>query len=117
MSFKFVKHQNIYDEMLYNPKKKTTSFYQVCKFKDDEEKHLVRKVILNERGDIISYREKKYSNKKINKFLETCPQNKYKIYNTLDLELVELPKPEEILCSQSELLGSNNLDINRQFQI
>lgn len=117
MSFKFVKHKNIYDEMLYNPEKKTTSFYQVCRFKDNYEKHVVRKVILNERGDIISYKEKKYSNKKINNFLESCPQNKFKIYNTLDLELVGLPCPEEIFCSQSELLGTSNTDINRQFQI
>jgi len=104
MSFKFVKKS---DNMLYNPKRSITSFFQICQYPYKNEKHLIRKTTVDELGNIIDVKIKKYTKDVINQFTSTTPQTKYKIYPTNDFSLIDLPQPSDILQSQSQLLNIN----------
>ena len=95
-------------QMLYKPKKKIQTFYQICKFENKYNKINVRKINIDEFGNFSNIQEKDYHFEKINKFIKNQRVNKYKLYPTNDLSLVSLPNPNEIFSSMSELLNKNN---------
>lgn len=105
MSFKFVSKS---DEMLYNPKKELTSFYQICGFSCGDNLHTVRKVIIDELGNVVNMMEKNYKKKKLDKFMENVQPNKYNVYSTHDISLINPPDPGDILASKSSLINNNN---------
>ena len=98
---------NLNYNMSYNPNKKTSSFYQICQFKNEFTKQYpVRKVIVNELGDIIKCFEKEYSMKSIEAFCKSNRTNKYKLFPTNNLQYIGLPNPGDIFEVQSELLNN-----------
>jgi len=105
MSFKFVSKQ---DDMLYNPKKQLTSFYQICKMSCGKNYHTVRKVVVDEHGYTVSTKERNYKKSRLDKFLKTAPDNKYEIHPTHDITLINPPEPGTILAARSSLLNDNN---------
>jgi hypothetical protein len=90
--------------MIYNPPKVEYSYYQICLFPDDGFYH-VRKILYNESYLPINTYEKPYPKKKIDKFIEKTPVNKYKIYPTNTLQLISLPDPNQIITANSALLN------------
>lgn len=105
MSFKFVSKQ---DDMLYNPKKQLTSFYQICKMSCGKNYYTVRKIIVDEHGYTVSTKEHNYKKTRLEQFLKTAPDNKYEIYPTHDINLINPPEPGKILAAKSSLLNDNN---------
>jgi hypothetical protein len=93
------------DDMLYNPKRSITSFYQICQYPYKDDKHLIRKTSVDELGNIIDVQKKRYTKDVINKFISKTPSTKYIIYPTNDLSLIDLPQASYILQSQSQLLN------------
>jgi hypothetical protein len=105
MRFKFVSKS---DDMLYNPKRELTSFYQICKFSCGNDFYTVRKIIIDELGDVTSMKEKNYKKKKLDKFMNSIQSNKYSLYSTHDMKLINPPEPGNILASKSSLINNNN---------
>ena len=105
MSFKFVQKE---DDMVYKPEVKTTSFYQICKFPISGNTHSVRKVVVNEMGQLIQNKEKQYKASKLKKFIDRTNTTKYKIYATHLMSLVKLPNASDILTTQSPLLNNDD---------
>ena len=100
--FLFKKKEN--PNMAYNPPPVEYSFYQICSYPDDGFFH-VRKLIYNQNFDLVDKFEKKYPKKKIDKFLKITPVNKYQLYPALNLKLVALPNPNQIISANSSLLS------------
>jgi hypothetical protein len=105
MSVKFVSKN---EDMLYNPKKELTSFYQICKISCGKNYHTVRKVVIDEHGYTVSVKEHNYKKKRLEKFLQNTPVNKYEIYPTHDINLINPPEPGTILAAKSQLLNTDN---------
>ena len=97
-----------HSQMLYNPKKKIQTFYQICKFPNKYNKINVRKINIDEFGNFNNIKEKEYNIEKIQNFIKQKKVNKYKTYPTNNLSLVGLPNPNEIYSSMSELLNNND---------
>jgi hypothetical protein len=90
--------------MIYNPPKVEYSYYQICLFPDNGFYH-VRKILYNESLLPMDTYEKPYPKKKIDKFIEKTPINKYKIYPTNTLLLIGLPDPNKIITANTSLLN------------
>ena len=90
--------------MIYNPPKVEYSFYQICSFPDNGF-YNVRKILYNESFLPMDTYEKPYPKKKIEKFIEKTPVNKYQIYPTNSLLLISLPDPNQIITANSSLLN------------
>ena len=104
--FRFV---NKGDDMLYNPKRELTTYYQICGFSCGKGFHTIRKVTIDELGSIVNVQEKNYKEKKVKDFVQKCPVNKYAVHPTHDISVIDLPQPEQILASKSSLLNDNNM--------
>ncbi len=91
------------EEFEYNPKQTEYSFYQICGYPQDGFFHS-RKIIYNEQLKPISVYEKMYPKKKIQKFMERTTTNKYQVYPTVNLKLVDYPNPNQIIAANSSLL-------------
>lgn len=103
---KFNFNKNKDPEMVYNPPEKVFSFYQICLFPiPNTDQVSVRKLKYNQDFDLVSKREKTYNKKKIDKFVKSIPINRYKLYSTYDLSILDYPGPELILNANSDLLS------------
>ncbi len=91
-------------DMCYNPPKVEYSYYQVCAYPDNGF-YNVRKILYNELYEPVDKYEKAYPKKKIDKFLERTPDNKYQLYPTPSLKMVSLPNPDQIISANSKLLN------------
>jgi len=99
-------------ELIYNPSPNTFSFYQICIFpRPDNKLCSVRKIIYNEKYEIIDIKNKDYTKKKINNFTDKTKSHRYKLYSTYDIDLIDLPGPEQVLNANSDLL--NNVELNK----
>ena len=87
----------------YDPDRIEYSFYQICSYPTDGMYH-VRKIIYNEKLDVVTKFEKYYPKKKIEKFISKTPEHKYQLYPTPTLNLVSYPNPEQIIAANSSLL-------------
>jgi hypothetical protein len=96
------------DNLAYKPSQFQDSFYQICQFKekDGSKLYMTRKVIFNEKYEILKMFEKKYDIRTLNKFLKNNNINKYKIYPTNDISYIELPNISDLMNKRSDL--SNN---------
>jgi hypothetical protein len=92
------------EEFIYKPDERQFSFYQICQFHVDK-KYKVRKLIYNENGDMMTHREKAMKKDILDRFLKKCPDYKYTIYPTYDLDVVGFPDPNEILTAKSHILN------------
>ena len=92
----------------YNPPKQIHKFYQICLFKNKySNKHDVRILFINELGEITETQTTSISERQLNKFIKSHRDNKYKLYSTYDLNIVDVPNPADILQLQSPLLNSD----------
>ena len=102
---KFNFKRNKDPEMCYKPKTIEFSFYQICSLPNPvTHKCQVRKLVYNEMYDLIQKKEKEYSQKRINKFIEEIPRHKYATYPTYMISTVALPRPDLIINANSDLL-------------
>lgn len=90
----------------YKPISREYSFYQICTFSRDNKKHVVRKLYYDEHGNVIRYNEEMIKKTILNKFLRRCPENKYTIYPTYDLDGVGMPQSNEIELAMSQILNN-----------
>lgn len=99
------------EDMIYCPKKKLGTYYQICKFKNVyTKKYETRKVIFNEKGEILKIYEREYPYKILKNFIKHHRKNKYQIYNTHSIELIDLPNGADFVCCQSDLLNGDNCE-------
>jgi len=101
MKFKLQRQK---EEFEYKPEPRQFSFYQICQFPMDKQ-YSVRKIIYDETGEIVNYRESKLKKSVLEKFLKSCPECKYTIYPAYDLGVVGFPVSDEILVAQSHILN------------
>jgi hypothetical protein len=95
------------NQLTFNPEPQIYKFYQICGFKNPwTNKYSVRKCLINENGVILESSVKKYSTDKYNALIKNCKQNEHKVYNTFDIELIDLPNGEDISGTRSELLNN-----------
>lgn len=93
------------EEFVYNPEKMEFTFYQICQFAIDKQYH-IRKIIYNELGEMIRYKEAKLKKNKLEKFLKGSPKYKYTLYPAYDLDIVGYPQSNEILMAKSQILNN-----------
>jgi hypothetical protein len=92
-------------EMCYKPKPVEFTYYQICHFPNPaNKKYSVRRLKLNEHYEFIDIKEKEYDKKKVSKFIEKIPENKYFVYPTYNISMVAYPSPDQIIGANSELL-------------
>jgi hypothetical protein len=92
-------------DMVYKPQPVEFTFYQFCQFPNPlNKKYGVRRLKFNENFEIIDVKEKDYVKKKIDKFIERIPENKYSFYPTHTIKMVAYPNPDKIIGANSELL-------------
>ena len=92
-------------DMCYNPPPSESTYYQICQFPNPATgKYGVRRLKINELYEIIENKEKEYIKKKVNKFIERIPDNKYFTYPSYNITMVGLPRPDQLIGANSELL-------------
>lgn len=92
------------EDFIYKPDERQFSFYQICQFPVDK-RYKVRKIIYNENGDMMTYREKAMKKDILDKFLKKCPDFKFTIYPAYALDVVGFPEANEILTAKSNILN------------
>ena len=108
---KFANSKTSVDEFKYKPKKIITSYYQICQFPDPTTKqYSVRKLFFDEHWAVLKTYEKSYKLDKLKKFIANTKDNKYHIYSTYDLELIDLPNQTSIMQANSPLINNYNED-------
>ena len=93
------------EEFVYNPDKMEFTFYQICQFAVDKQYH-IRKIIYNELGEMVRYKEAKLKKNRLEKFLKGSPKYKYTLYPAYNLDIVGYPKSDEILMAKSQILNN-----------
>lgn len=103
----FVKPVDDFNE--FKPKRKISSYYQICQFKSQfTKKYETRKIIFNEMGEILKIYERDYKYEELSIFMKHHRENKFKMYPTNDISQIEMPSTADIICCQSELLNTDN---------
>jgi len=92
-------------EFVYDPSKRIICFYQITSFPLDG-KHQVRKIVYNEKLEVIDIKYKKISTPKIKQFTENTPHYRFNLYPVYDLDMVEYPNDGEVLTAQSLILNN-----------
>ena len=111
MSQAKIRFKKVDEDMVYKPKQRIDTYYQICQFKNQfTKKYGTRKVVFNELGEILKVYEKEYSTKKLESFMKHHRKNKYKIFPTNDINIVDLPNGADIICSCSELINNTHVE-------
>lgn len=92
------------NKLTYTPKPFSSSFYQICQFRDSNGQYEVRKVLFNEQYAITNTYVKAYNKDLLEKFIESTSTNKYKIYPVAKIEYVDIPNGNDLMESRSGLL-------------
>ncbi len=104
-NIKFSFRRNKDPDIIYKPPKVEYTFYQICHFPNPQNnKYGIRRLKINEFHEIIDVKEKEYIKKKVDKFIERIPENKYTVYPTHFIKTVAYPSPDKIIGANSELL-------------
>ena len=86
------------EDLTYSPLRFKDTFYQFCQIKNpDTDLYSTRKVIFNERYEIINAFEKEYNINMIKKFTRSTNPNKYKIFPTNDIKNVAYPNGADFM--------------------
>jgi len=102
MRFKLKSYE---EDFIFHPEQRQFSFYQICQFPIDK-KYAVRKLIYDETGELITYREAILKKDILDKFLKKCPEYKRTIYPTYELGIIGFPEANEILTARSQILNN-----------
>lgn len=106
--FRFVNNLQNQNRNICEPDYKLHKFHQICMFKDPRSsKYNVRTVIIDENHDIIKSIIKQYTSSQCMTLIKSNKVNKYKIYPTYDLELIDYPNGDDILKLKSDLLSDD----------
>jgi len=104
-NIKFNFKRNKDPDMCYKPEPAKFTYYQICQFPNpSNDKYGVRRLKLNEYYEIVDVKEKEYNKKKVNKFVEKIPTNKFATYPVYNISTVSYPNPDQIIGANSELL-------------
>jgi hypothetical protein len=101
MRFKLKSHE---EDFIFQPQRRQFSFYQICQFPIDK-KYAVRKLIYDETGELITYREAPFKKEVLDKFLKKSPEYKRTIYPAYELGVIGFPEANEILTARSQILN------------
>lgn len=100
-------------ELQYKPEPTINFFYQVCLFKNPyDNTHHIRKLTYDQDYKIIGLEEKKYTEKQFAKFTKVHKPNKYKLYSTYDIKLIDYPSMGDIMDCSSSLLNNQDDHFN-----
>jgi len=93
----------------YEPKtiEKIYSFYQICQF-SFEGVYNVRKIIFDNKYNIIKYTEKGLKKNILDNFIKNAPLNKFIMYPHYILKNIPLPDDGTLSLAMSEILYENN---------
>lgn len=80
------------------------SYYQIAQF-PLENKHFVRKLIINHNLDIVDIKTYCVSRSRVKSLIKFRKQTEYKLYPVYELDEVELPKKPELVALDSELMN------------
>lgn len=113
------KLKNNDEEFVYNPEKHTFSFYQFCRMHNPDRSngsnkykiHEMRKLIFDEQYNLIYKKEALIDSVKLQKFISNAPNNKYTLYETYEIGLIDMPSDLELHTANSHILnGSPYMD-------
>ena len=112
-SIKFVGDTS--DDLSFKPDKIRDSYYQICQFKNQYNKlYGTRKVIFDEKYDIIDSFEREYSLHKLKKFMKAnSSANKYRVYPVDDLKYISEPNSCDLMQVSSDLINRDTKYTNK----
>jgi hypothetical protein len=104
------------EKFTYQPEKKEFTFYQFCRMHNPERSarnkgrkvHEMRKLIYDEEYRVISRKEALISKDKLQKFIDNAPDHKYTLYETYEIESVDLPSDLEVYTANSNILNGDS---------
>lgn len=115
LKFKLGCHE---EKSIYQPEKKNFSFYQFCRMHNPDRTiyhknnkikvHEMRKVVYDENYDIIRRKEALIKATDLKKFIDNLPENKYTIYETYEISLVDTPSDREMYTANSGILNGDS---------
>lgn len=103
------------DKFTYQPEKILFPFYQICRMHHPERTeltgkkvHEMRKIIYDEDFNPVSVKQAIISANRLQKFIDTAPENKYTLYETY--EVIDIPPPTdlEIHTASSKILNGDS---------
>jgi hypothetical protein len=98
--------------MVYKPKPIEYTYYQICQFAiPNTSNYSIRRLKINENYEFISIKEKEYNKKKIQKFIEKTPENKFSTYPTFNIKSVDIFLKKNYFI-ETEYIDLNNLSSN-----
>jgi hypothetical protein len=91
------------DDFTYQPESKRFTFYQFCRMYNPgrtarnrgKKVHEMRKLVYDEDYQLVSKKEAIISKAKLQKFIDNAPDHKYTLYETYEIESVDLPSDLE----------------------
>jgi len=103
------------EDFMYQPESKRFSFYQFCRMhnpsrtdrKNGNKIHEMRKLVYNEEYQLVSKKEALISKDKLQKFIDKAPEHKYTLYETYEIESVDLPSDLELYTANSNILNGD----------
>jgi hypothetical protein len=93
------------EDLIYNPERSQNTFYQICQFKNKSSNlYQTRKIIFDEKHNIIKIYEKSYGAKILEKFIKQHENlNKLKMYPVEDISTLDLPNSNDFMMVCSNL--------------
>lgn len=103
------------EDFKYQPEKSNFTFYQFCRMHNPERTarnrgkkiHEMRKLVYDEEYHVVSRKEALISRSKLQKFIDNAPDHKYTLYETYEIESIDLPSDLEILTANSNILNGD----------
>lgn len=104
------------EQFIYQPEKKRFTFYQFCRMhnpgrsakKKDRKVHEMRKLNYDEEFQLLSKKEALITKEKLQKFIDSAPDHKYTLYETYEINSVDLPSDLELYTANSNILNGDS---------
>lgn len=103
------------EQFMYQPVKKQFTFYQFCRMhnpgrterNNGRKVHEMRKLVYDEEYQLISKKKALISKEKLQKFIDNAPDHKYTLYETYEIESIDLPSDLELYTANSNILNGD----------
>jgi hypothetical protein len=104
------------EKFVYSPEKKRFTFYQFCRMhnpgrtarNNGKKVHEMRKLVYDEEFQLVSKKEALISKAKLEKFINKAPDHKYTLYESYEIESVDLPSDLELYTANSNILNGDS---------
>jgi hypothetical protein len=83
-------------------------FYQICTYKDKNNKYAIRKFVINEKSQILNIQNAKVSKESAEKLMTRLKLHEYKCFPAYDFDYIKYPNVNDVLQLRSPILGTNN---------